>query len=188
MARHRTKKCPNCGQKTIVDDKWSSCQWCHWPLYARRPPEIEQRRSIVRSMTRRRAVVSVLVVVSLCYGLALFQSSGWKWSELQQVILEQWPVLLLLLAALLVVALSSLYLIYLVANIATTRPELLFGVLVALGILLLLASQKGNPISQHMYEWIDERWHINVLSAALTVLSLALAFGAIVIGIGRTRK
>jgi ribosomal protein S27AE len=34
MAEHKTKKCPNCGRETVVHNKWSSCQWCHyWPLY-----------------------------------------------------------------------------------------------------------------------------------------------------------
>jgi len=57
-----------------------------------------------------------------------------------------------------------------------------------MGILLLIAAQKGNPIPQYMYEWIDERWHIDMFSASITVLALALTFGAIVVGVGRTKK
>lgn len=188
MTRKRTKECPNCGQKTVAEDKWSSCQWCHWPLSAKYPPEMGERKFASWPWTWRRAVLCVVAVVIIFYGLALLQSSGWKWPGFQQVILEQWRILLLWLAIWLIVALSSLCLIYLVATVTRNRPELLFGALVTVGILLLIAAQKGNPFSQYMYEWIDERWHIDVLSASITALALALTFGAILISVGRTKK
>jgi len=139
-------------------------------------------------LTWKWAVVSVVVVVIIFYWLVLFQSSGWRLQVFQQLIVGQWRILLLWLAVYLTVGLSSLYLIYLVTRITRTRPELLFGVLVAIGILLLIAAQKGNSYSQFMYDWIDERWHIGMLSVSITALSLALAFGAIVISVRRTRR
>jgi len=88
----------------------------------------------------------------------------------------------------LIIAVASLGLFYLVVRVTSNRPELLFGALVAIGILLLIAAQKGNPSSQYIYEWIDERWHINVLSASITALSLALTFGAILVSVRRAKK
>jgi len=106
----------------------------------------------------------------------------------QQLMLGQWRIWLLWLAIYLIVGLSSLYLIYLVTKVIRTRPELLFGALVTIGILLLIAAQKGNPYSQYVYEWIDGRWHIDMLSASITALSLALAFAAILISTGKIKK
>jgi len=187
MAKHRIKKCPNCGQKTVVDDKWS-CQWCHWPLSAKRPLEMTQRKSTLWPLTWKWAVVCVVVVVIIFYGLVLFQFSGWRLLVFQQLMLGQWRIWLLWLAIYLIVGLSSLYLIYLVTKVIRTRPELLFGALVTIGILLLIAAQKGNPYSQYVYEWIDGRWHIDMLSASITALSLALAFAAILISTGKIKK
>ena len=188
MAKHRTKKCPNCGQRTVADDKWSSCQWCHWPLFVKHSPVIEQKKSALRPLTQKWAIVSVVLVTTIFYGLAQFQYSGWKLTVFQQLILGQWRSLLLGLFILLIIALASLYLIYLVARVISNKPELLFGALVAIGILLLIAAQNGNPYSQYMYEWIDERWHIDMLSASITALSLAFAFAAILISTGKIKK
>ncbi len=185
MARHRTKKCPNCGQRTIVDDKWSSCQWCHWPLFVKHPPGIEQGKFAPWTSTWKGAVACVVVVITVC-GLALFAHSGWKLPVFQQLILEQWRTLLLWIFIGSIIALIAFYvIIYLATRI---RPEFIFVTLVAIGILLLISSQKGNLFSQYISGWINARWDINLFSASITVLSLALTFGAILVSIGRIRK
>ena len=188
MARHRRKKCPNCGQRTIVDDKWSSCQWCHWPLSVKHPPEMEERKSALWPLTWRWAVICAVVVTIIVYVLALFHYSGWKLPDLQQLILGQWRLLLLWLFIWLIIVLVAVGLFYLVVRVTSNRPELLFGALVTIGILLLIAALEGNPISQHIYEWIDESYHIDMLSASITALALALTFGAILISASRTKK
>jgi hypothetical protein len=86
--------------------------------------------------------------------------------------------------AALIIALILLYAVHYLA----ARPEVIFVTFVVMGILLLIAAQKGNPYSQYMYDWIDGRWHIDMLSASITALSLALTFGAILISVGRTKK
>ena len=184
----KTKKCPNCGQGTEADDKWASCQWCHWPLSVKHPPDMEERRFTLGPSTWKWGVFSVVVVTTIFYGLVLLQHSGWNLSAFQQLILGEWRSLLLWLLICLGIALFSLYLIYLVTRVVSRRPELLFGALVAVGILLLLVAQKGNPSSQYLYDWIVGMWHIDMLSASITVLSLALTFGAILITVGRTKK
>jgi hypothetical protein len=184
-ARQRTKKCPNCGQKTVVDDKWSSCQWCHWPLFVKHPSGIEQGKSTLWTSTWRGALACVVVVIIVC-GLALFAHTGWKLPAFQQLILVQWRAVLFWIFIGSVIALSAFYLIvYLATRI---RPEFIFVFLVAIGILLLIASEKGNPYSQYISGLIDKWLNINLFSASITVLSLAFAFAAILISNGRTKK
>lgn len=185
MARHRKKKCPNCGQRTTVDDKRSECQWCHWPLSAKHAPGIEQREFDLWTSTWKGAVACVVVVI-IVVGLAFFAQSGWKLPVFQQLIVEQWRTLLLWILIGSIIALIAFYAVMFLAT--RIRPEFIFVTLVAIGILLLISSQKGNPISQYIYEWIDERWHIDMLSASITALALALTFGAILVSVGRTKK
>lgn len=185
MARHKTKNCPNCGQRTIVDDKWSSCQWCHWPLFVKHPPGIEQEKFALWTSTWKGAVACVVVVIIVC-GLAFFAQSGWKLLVFQQLILEQWRTLLLWIFIGSIIALIAFYAVMFLAT--RIRPEFIFVTLVAIGILLLISSQKGNPISEYISEWINVRWNIQLFSASITILSLALTFGAILVNIDRTRK
>jgi len=112
--------------------------------------------------------------------------SGWDVVVFQQLILEQWLTLLLLMFALLGIVLIFLYgFSYLVARI---RPEAIFAALVIVGILLLLSSLKGNLFSEYMKEWIEAQFYVDLFSASVTVLSLAFSFGAILMGIRRTKK
>lgn len=185
MARHRKKKCPNCGQETIVDDKWSSCQWCHWPLFVKHPPEIEQEKSVLWTSTWKGAVACIVALI-IVYGLALLSDSGWELPVFQQLILEQWRILLLWTFIGSIIALIAFYaIIYLASRI---RPVFLFGVLVTIGILLLLSSQKGNIFSQYISGWINARWDMSLFAASIAVFSFAGTFYAILINIERTKK
>ena len=85
-----------------------------------------------------------------------------------------------------IIALIAFYAVMFLAT--RIRPEFIFVTLVAIGILLLISSQKGNPISEYISEWINVRWNIQLFSASITILSLALTFGAILVNIDRTRK
>ena len=183
--KQKTKKCPNCGQKTVVDDKWSSCQWCHWPLFVKPSPGIEQRESAPWTPTWRWVVTCVVVVIIL-YWLIMFSYSGWDLAAFQQLILEQWRTLLLLMFALLGIVLIFFYgFSYLVARI---RPEAIVIALVIVGILLLLSSLKGNLFSEYIKEWIETQFYVDLFSASVTVLSLAFTFAAILISIRGTKK
>jgi hypothetical protein len=185
MVRQRTRMCSNCGRKTVADDKWSSCQWCHRPLSLKHAPGIEQGKSILQTSTWRGALACVVVVIIVC-GLGLLAHTGWKLPAFQQLILAQWRSVLFWMLVGSAIALSAFYLIvYLATKI---RPEFIFVFLVAMGILLLIASEKGNPYSQYISRWIDEWLDINVFSASITVLSLAFAFAGILISVGRTKK
>ncbi len=183
MARHRTKKCSNCGQRTIVDDKWS-CQWCHWPLFAKHPPGIEQERFALRTLRWRWAVVSIVVVVIILYWLTVFGSSDWQLPVFRQLIVERWYVLLLQMFAALIIGLIMLYGV----RYLTTRPEVIFVSFVVLGMLLLIASQKGGAFSQYISSWLSASLDVGLFSAAVTVLSLAFTFGAILVSVRRTKK
>jgi hypothetical protein len=183
--KQKTKKCPDCGRETVVDDKWSSCQWCHWPLFVKPPPGIEQRKSAPWTPTQR-YVVACVVVVIISYWLIVFGYSGWKWLVFQQLIMEQSRTLLLLMFALLGIVLIFFYgFSYLVAR---TPPEAIVGALVIVGIVLLLSSLKGNLFSEPIRRWIEAQCYIDLFSASVTVLSLAFTFAAILMSIRGTKK
>lgn len=184
MARQRTKKCPDCGQKTIVDDKRPECQWCHWPLFAKHPPKIEQERFALRTLSWRWAVVSIVVVVIILYWLTVFGSSDWQLPVFRQLIVERWYVLLLQMFAALITGLIMLYGV----RYLTTRPEIVFAAFVVLGMLLLIASQKQSAFSQYISSWVSAWLDVGLFSAAVTVLSLAFTFGAILVSVRRTRR
>jgi hypothetical protein len=182
--KQRTKKCPDCGRETVVVDKWSSCQWCHWPLFVKHPPEIEQRKPALSTLPWRWAVVCVVVVIIILYWLTVFGSSDWQLPVFQQLIVERWHTLLLQMLVALIIGLIVLYAV----RYLSTRPEVIFVAFVLMGMLLLIASQKGSAASQYISSWINEWLNINLFSAAITVLSLAFTFGAILVSIGRTKK
>lgn len=149
MTRKRTKECPNCGQKTVAEDKWSSCQWCHWPLSARHSPAIEQRKYALGISTRGWVAVCVVGVIIL-YWIILFRYSDWNVTALQQLIVEQWRTLLLWMGLVLGIALIVFF-SYLAAS---TRPEFTFGVLAVLAIVLLISSYKDTLLHSYISKWV----------------------------------
>jgi hypothetical protein len=184
MVKHRTKKCPNCGQKTIVYDKWSSCQWCHWPLFVKHPPEIEQREFAPWRLTRKLVVVYIVVAIIFCVLTALYYS-GWKLPDFVQLILGQgheWLLVVFITFVLLI------FLHFVVWYLGTKiRPEFLVAALFIIGILLLVLTDKRSMYYEDISKWIGARWDINFFTASLTVFSLAFAFAGL-IRIGRTKK
>lgn len=177
MARHRKKKCPNCGQRTIVDDKWS-CQWCHWPLLVKHPLEIKQREFALWRLTWKWVGIYILVAIVLCVLTALYYSD-WKLPDFEQLILGQWHEWLLFIFLAFVTLIFLHFVIHYLA--ARIRPEFLVAALFIIGIFLLVASDKKSLYYEHIIGWIDARWNIDLFTASLTVFSLAFAFASIIV-------
>ena len=67
----KTKKCPNCGQKTVINDI-AVCQWCGWPLSARTSSSPTRLQSI---FSRFLIVLAVFIMV---FGLVVYKGI-WKY-------------------------------------------------------------------------------------------------------------
>ena len=149
---------------------------------------MEEENSALRPSGLRWAVVSIVVVTIVFYGLTVLHSTGWSLPDFQRLILEQWRSLLFWLGIWLLTAVVSVYVFYLLARVVSNRPQILFFALLTIGILLLLAALKGNPSSQYIYDWVDRALHIDMLSASITVVSLAVAIGAILLAVRRGKE
>lgn len=169
-----TRKCPNCGQRTIVDDTWS-CQWCHWPLMAK-PARVKGHGETTKWFVPPRWIIIYTAVVLVFYVLLLFGLNDWELSALLKILGEQWYILLLVLFLLF----SCLFLFHLL--VTRIQPIFILAALFLLAFFLLYASNKGSLFQQNISEWINESWDINLFSASVTVLALAFAFGVIVFG------
>ena len=184
--RQRTKTCPDCGRKTVMDDKWSSCQWCHYGPLFKHPPVIEQRKSAVWGLTWRWLVVYIVIAIIVCGLFAFGYNSGWKLPVFQQLILEQWHIWLLGIFITFITLIFLHFVIWYLA--AKIRPEFIVAALFIIGILLLVLSDKRSLYYEHISGWIDARWDINLFTASITVFSLAFAFAAILISVGGKKK
>ena len=183
MVRHRKRKCPNCGQDTIVDDKWS-CQWCHWPLFVKNPLEIKQREFAPWRLSWKLVVFYIVSTIILC-ALAALYYSGWKLPDFVNSILWQWQEwLLAVLITFTVFILFHFVVWYLGTKI---RPEFLVAALFIIGILLLVLTDKQSIYYEDISKWIGVRWDMNFFTASLTVFALGFALAGL-IRIGRTKK
>lgn len=180
----KTKKCPNCGRKTVVDDKWSSCQWCHWPLSVKHPPEIEQKEFAPWRVSWKLAVVYIVVAITVCVVYTLFYS-GWKLPDFVQSIMGQWREWLL---TVFITFALLIFLHFIVWYLGTKiRPEFLVGALFIIGISLLVLTDKRSIYYEGISKWIEARWDMNFFTASLTVFSLSFALAGL-IHIGRIKK
>ncbi len=182
--RQRTKKCPNCGRETVVVDKWSSCQWCHYGPLFKHPPEIEQREFASWRLTWKLLVV-YLVVAIISTALIALHSSGWKLSVFEQLVVGHWHIwLLTIFIAFIVLIFVNFVVWYLGTKI---RPEFIVAALFIIGILLLALTDKQSIYYEDISKWIGARWDMNFFTASLTVFSLAFAFAGL-IRISKTKK
>lgn len=169
-----TRKCPNCGQRTIVDDTLS-CQWCHWPLMAKTLKSIRPTKG-TKWFVPPRWIIIYTAVVLVFYMLLLFGLNNWELSALLKILGEQWYILFLVLFLIF----SCLFLFHLL--VTRIQPIFILAALFLLAFFLLYASNKESLFQQSISEWIDKSWDISLFSASITVLSLTLAFGIIVFG------
>ena len=163
MAKQKTKRCPNCGRETMVDDKWS-CKWCHYPLEESAPWRLTWKW-----------VVGCLVAIIILYAVVLLDYSNWEVSGFLESIPGQWHILLLAI----LIPLGFLYFfVYLAPKIP---PAVVFATLIIAGMLLLFSSDRQSILHKYISSWLDGMYDLNLFTAAITVLSLAFAFGGILI-------
>lgn len=177
MARQPvTRKCPNCGQRTVVNAS-ASCQWCGWPLAARPAKETKQKRqgkTPLLVVAWRSAAFSVLLIVLLV--VAAVGINHWDWTGFPQIFVRQWVTFLVLMA--------TVVFTFVLVNLNYVWFTL--GGLGLLGFFLLLAAGKASLLNTYIGGWLYQAWDMNLFSTAVTVFALAIAFGAI--AIERTRE
>jgi len=118
-----------------------------------------------------RAALCAFVIVIIAILIAMLGAvavSQWNW-QLIPDILKLWPIFLVLLVV--VVLLFTVMALYPVQVLVTS--------FIAFGLLLLMASSKGTMFNETIAGWISKNWDINLLSASITVFSLAFAIAAV---------
>jgi hypothetical protein len=184
MAKHKKKKCPNCGRVTAVDDKQPECQWCHWPVFVKHPLEIEQRGFAPWRLSRKTVVIYILSTIILC-ALAALYYSGWELTDFVNLIMSQWHESLLTVLITFGVFILFHFVVWYVGT--KIRPEFLVAALFIIGISLLVLTDKQSIYYEDISKWIGVRWDMNFFTAALTVFSLGFAIAGLIL-IDRKKK
>ncbi|MFC1974187.1 hypothetical protein ACFLU2_02405 [Chloroflexota bacterium] len=117
------------------------------------------------------AIKSVPIVVISCF-IAIFIAiaiAGFKWSLLSQVFSDYWLILLLIVV-------GSFILLYFI----TRYPfGAIMTVMLSIGIVLVMASAKGNVIGGKIRDYIDTNFELSFLLGSLGVLALILVIQTI---------
>ncbi|MFC1963205.1 hypothetical protein ACFLVL_01085 [Chloroflexota bacterium] len=124
-----------------------------------------------KTMALISAIKSVPIVVVSCF-IAIFIAiaiAGFKWSLLSQVFSDYWSILLLIVA-------GSFILLYFI----TRYPfGAIMTVMLSIGIVLVMASAKGNVIGGKIRDYIDTNFELSFLLGSLGVLALILVIQTI---------
>ena len=160
------KKCPNCGQKTILSTS-RSCQWCGWPIDGKYAKNSNQENGTWLQGARSGLISGAILILAIILIAAGF--SGWDWSVVPTIFERLW--LVILVASGLAVMVTFL--------VVVTPGKLFFIGLYVLGSALLFASFKNNPVIQPLANYIQKSLDLNLFSTSIAILSLALAVGVI---------